>query len=83
MFFNLEVPCPVIQTIGQTRCNSGECIPSVWFCDGNQDCPDNSDELMCCPDTQFNCADGRCIDLNLWCDGNNDCKDNSDEDKCG
>ena len=78
MFLNLGVPCPA----NQTRCNSGECLSSEWFCDDYADCADRSDELMCCPDTQFNCANGRCIEWDSWCDGNNDCRDNSDEDEC-
>ena len=77
-FLNSEVPCPA----NQTRCDSGECLPSEWFCDDYADCADRSDELMCCPDTHFNCDNGRCIEWDSWCDGNNDCRDNSDEDEC-
>ena len=57
-------------------------MPSNWFCDDYADCADRSDELRCCPDTQFNCDNGRCIEWDSWCDGNNDCRDNSDEDEC-
>ena len=33
-------PCP----LGQSRCDNGYCVWSSWFCDGNNDCGDNSDE---------------------------------------
>ncbi len=75
----LAEPC----LANETQCDNGECIPSEWFCDDISDCTDNSDELMCCPDTQFNCANGRCIEWDQWCDGRkDDCRDNSDEDDC-
>ena len=73
-----DEPCPA----NQTRCDSGECILSEWFCDDYGDCADRSDELMCCPDSQFNCDNGRCIEWDSWCDGNDDCRDNSDEAEC-
>ena len=31
----------------QWKCNSGECIPLGWKCDGDRDCKDKSDETDC------------------------------------
>lgn len=30
------------------RCNSGNCIPATWECDGEVDCFDGSDEHNSC-----------------------------------
>lgn len=29
----------------QFKCNNGKCVPSVWVCDYDNDCEDNSDEV--------------------------------------
>ncbi|XP_051914453.1 basement membrane-specific heparan sulfate proteoglycan core protein isoform X3 [Hippocampus zosterae] len=71
----------------QAKCQSGECIPRDYICDGETDCLDGSDEFQCgtpspCEPNEFKCKNGRCA-LKLWrCDGDNDCDDNSDELDC-
>ncbi|XP_049611156.2 basement membrane-specific heparan sulfate proteoglycan core protein isoform X2 [Syngnathus scovelli] len=71
----------------QAKCQSGECIPRDYICDGEKDCLDGSDEFQCgtpspCEPNEFKCRNGRCA-LKLWrCDGDNDCEDNSDELDC-
>ncbi|XP_070177886.1 uncharacterized protein [Littorina saxatilis] len=63
------------------------CVWITLFCEGHNQCPDNSDEdpIMCrthtCTTSFLKCANNvTCIHNTLQCDGYNQCPDNSDED---
>ena len=75
------------------NCNDSTCILSSYVCDGDFDCPDNSDEddSMCadldtqkngCGDLHFQCKSGGCIHVTQHCDNWQHCADGSDELYC-
>ncbi|XP_069092979.1 low-density lipoprotein receptor-related protein 2-like [Pleurodeles waltl] len=74
--------CNVTQ---QAACGD-KCIPFAWLCNGEVDCPDETDEQCeeaCHGDTNaFQCDNGKCISNSWNCDGVGDCLDGSDESNC-
>uniref|UniRef100_A0A3Q3VTW9 EGF-like domain-containing protein n=1 Tax=Mola mola TaxID=94237 RepID=A0A3Q3VTW9_MOLML len=68
---------------GQFQCKNGRCVPTLWRCDDDDDCSDNSDEENCpkktCATTEFACKNGQCLPARWRCDGEPECPDGSDE----
>uniref|UniRef100_A0A8C5PHU3 EGF-like domain-containing protein n=1 Tax=Leptobrachium leishanense TaxID=445787 RepID=A0A8C5PHU3_9ANUR len=73
-------------------CNNGHCVPAHWKCDGEEECPDGSDESeatcsqvkQVCVAQKFSCGgpSNKCIPLSWRCDGERDCESGIDERGC-
>ncbi|CAH2097282.1 unnamed protein product [Euphydryas editha] len=69
------------------QCGTGACVPSVWVCDEDGDCGDESDEgahcaARSCARNEFRCSSGRCVPRDWLCDGEADCPAREDEAHC-
>nr|XP_035946764.1 low-density lipoprotein receptor-related protein 1B-like isoform X1 [Halichoerus grypus] len=95
------LPIAKVLTVGADRdqqlCDPGEflchdhvtCVSQSWLCDGDPDCPDDSDESLdtCpeeielkCPLNHIACLGAnKCIHLSQLCNGVLDCSDGYDE----
>lgn len=45
---------------GHFACPSGNCISSVWLCDGQKDCEDGADEFQCGKPTYLTSQESFC-----------------------
>uniref|UniRef100_A0A8C6XVP1 LDL receptor related protein 1B n=1 Tax=Naja naja TaxID=35670 RepID=A0A8C6XVP1_NAJNA len=76
-----------LTTIDLTPFLRGLCVSQNWLCDGDPDCPDESDEASCPEKIEFKCplnhikctGSNRCIHMSQLCNGVYDCSDEYDE----
>ncbi|KAJ8683192.1 hypothetical protein QAD02_018984 [Eretmocerus hayati] len=56
---------------GNLACGDGTCLLAHYFCDGNSDCSDGSDEVLCDPQNDTNaaspCDKNQCQLPQCWC----------------
>uniref|UniRef100_A0A3B4FCW0 LDL receptor related protein 1B n=1 Tax=Pundamilia nyererei TaxID=303518 RepID=A0A3B4FCW0_9CICH len=76
----------ILCDVGEFHChNHDTCVPKDWLCDGEPDCPDESDETdhpssKACPLNHMQCTGTKkCIHFNKLCNGARDCDDGYDE----
>lgn len=63
-------------------CGDGSTVPSLYTCDGSDDCGNGADERGCVTAPVFHCQSGETVDGADRCDGYEQCSDSSDEDGC-
>ncbi|XP_064182725.1 low-density lipoprotein receptor-related protein 1B-like isoform X2 [Anguilla rostrata] len=80
----------IVCDVGEFLCHDQlTCVSETWLCDGEPDCPDDSDETLhrCAGEALVKCAlnhiqclgTRRCIHYNKLCNGARDCEDGYDE----